>query len=57
MEGDTTEKTIEDARTESTTKECEMTEENTAERSCDRYLAIELYHSTCTTAPRSQCMG
>ena len=55
MEGDTTEKTMEDARTESTTKEYEMTEENTAERSCDRYL--ELYHSTCTTAPRSQCMG
>ena len=32
MEGDTTEKTMEDARTESTTRECETPEENTAEK-------------------------
>ena len=48
----TTEKTMEDARTESTTREFETPEENTAEKRCDRCL--EWYHSTCTTAPSSQ---
>ena len=38
---------MEDARTESTTRKCEMPEENTAEKRCDRCL--EWYHSTCTT--------
>ena len=55
MDGDTTEKTMEDARTESTTRECETPEEDTAEKMCDRCL--QWYHSTCTTAHRSQCMG
>ena len=48
----TTEKTMEDTRTESTAKKCETPEENTAEKRCDRCL--EWYHSTCTTAPSSQ---
>ena len=55
MDGDTTEKTMEDARLESTTRKCETPEEDTAGKMCDRCL--EWYHSTCTTAHRSQCMG
>ena len=44
MEGDTTEKTMQDARTESTTRKYETPEENTAEKRCDRCLGMVSFH-------------
>ena len=53
----TTEKTMEDARTESTTRECETPEENTAEKRCDRCLEC-VYYCTFITVMLGfiQCM-